>query len=42
MTIDREAHGYIAHMYGEINYAFIDDVTKLPSRIPDIYRRLTT
>lgn len=42
ITIDREAHEYIAHMVGEVNVAFIDDVMKLPSRIPEIYRRLTT
>jgi len=29
-------------MYGEVNYIFIDDVNKLPNRITEIYRRLTT
>ncbi len=42
ITIDHQAHDYIAHMYGEVNYIFIDDVNKLPNRIPDIYRALTT
>ena len=42
ITVDREAHGYIAHMYGEINYIFIDQVAKLPLRMPEIYRHLTS
>jgi len=29
-------------MYGAVNYIFIDDVRKLPNRITEIYRRLTT
>lgn len=41
ITIDRSAHDYIAHMYGEVNYIFIDDVSKLPYRVPEIYRSLT-
>lgn len=42
ITIDQEAHDYIAHMYGEVNYIFINDVKKLPNRIPEIYRNLTS
>jgi nitric oxide reductase NorD protein len=42
ITIDKEAQSYLPHMYGEINYIFIDDVRKLPNRITEIYRRLTT
>ena len=42
ITVDHEAHDYISHMYGEVNYVFIDDVLKLPRRIPEIYRNLTT
>ncbi|MDH3360201.1 MAG: VWA domain-containing protein [Desulfobulbaceae bacterium] len=42
ITIDRRAHDYIAHMYGEINYIVIDNVKKLPGRMPQIYRNLTT
>lgn len=41
ITIDRQAHAYMAHMFGEINYVFIDDVKKLPRRVPDLYRILT-
>lgn len=42
ITIDREAHDYIAHMYGEVNYICVDDVRHLPNRMPAIYRALTT
>ena len=42
ITIDKEAQSYLPHMYGEVNYIFIDDVRKLPNRITEIYRRLTS
>ncbi|MFZ5998736.1 MAG: nitric oxide reductase activation protein NorD [Nitrospirota bacterium] len=42
ITIDKEAHSYLPYMYGEANYTFIDDVRKLPNKITDIYRKLTT
>ena len=42
ITIDRKAHDYIAHIYGEVNYILIDEVNKLPYRMPQIYRNLTT
>jgi hypothetical protein len=32
----------MGHMLGEINYTFIDDVRKLPLRVPEIYRMLTS
>lgn len=41
ITVDRQAHDYIAHMYGEVNYIFIDNVRKLPHKMPEIYRILT-
>jgi nitric oxide reductase NorD protein len=42
ITIDREAHDYIPHMYGAVNYCLVEDVRTLPRKIPDVYRRLTT
>jgi nitric oxide reductase NorD protein len=42
ITIDKQAHDYIGHMYGEVNYIFVDEVRKLPLRLPEIYRILTT
>ncbi|MCB2184153.1 MAG: VWA domain-containing protein [Desulfobulbaceae bacterium] len=42
ISIDREAQDYMGHMFGEVNYAFINDVKKLPLRVPEIYQSLTT
>ncbi|MGH8672166.1 MAG: nitric oxide reductase activation protein NorD, partial [Burkholderiales bacterium] len=42
ITIDNEARDYLPHMYGAVNYTVIDDVRKLPLKVADIYRRLTT
>jgi nitric oxide reductase NorD protein len=41
ITIDREAQSYLPHLFGEVNYIFIDNVRKLPDRITEIYCRLT-
>jgi len=42
ITIDRQAHEYMGHMFGEVNSIFIDEVGRLPARMPEIYRTLTT
>jgi len=42
ITIDREGKEYLPHMYGHANWAEIDEVRKLPLKVADIYRRLTT
>jgi nitric oxide reductase NorD protein len=42
ITIDEKARDYLPHMYGAANYAVIDDITKLPLKVSDIYRRITT
>lgn len=42
ITIDVEARDYIEHMYGEVSYIIVDNVEKLPRKLPEIYRRLTT
>lgn len=42
ITIDTEAREYLPHMYGAVNYTVIDEVRKLPLKVADIYRRLTT
>ena len=41
ITIDKAAHSYISHMYGEVNYIFLNDVRDLPYRLAEIYQRLT-
>jgi nitric oxide reductase NorD protein len=42
ITIDKQAASYISHLFGEVNYIFLDDVRKLPNRITEIYRKITT
>jgi nitric oxide reductase NorD protein len=42
ITIDKAEHSYLSRMYGAVNYVFIDDLSKLPFKIPEIYRKLTT
>jgi nitric oxide reductase NorD protein len=42
ITIDHQARDYLKHMYGPANYIFIDNVRKLPLRIPEVYRILTS
>jgi nitric oxide reductase NorD protein len=42
ITIDREGQDYLPHMYGAANYTVLDDVAKLPTKVSDIYRRITT
>ncbi|MDA8361127.1 MAG: nitric oxide reductase activation protein [Gammaproteobacteria bacterium] len=42
ITIDHDARDYLPHMYGPANYVLIDDVRKLPLKISDIYRHLTS
>lgn len=42
ITIDREGQDYLPHMYGAANFAVLDDVAKLPLKVSDIYRKITT
>lgn len=42
ITIDREAQSYLPHMYGASNFTVVDEVMKLPWKVADIYRKLTT
>lgn len=42
ITIDREGADYLPHMYGKANYVVIDEVTKLPLKVSDIYRKITS
>jgi nitric oxide reductase activation protein len=41
VTIDREADLYMRRMYGDVQFAVIDHVESLPSRLPRMYHRLT-
>ena len=42
ITIDSQAHDYLPHMYGHVNYTVVSDVRGLPLKVSDIYRKLTT
>jgi nitric oxide reductase NorD protein len=42
VTIDRHGADYLPRLYGPARYAVLDDVKKLPLKVADIYRRLTT
>jgi nitric oxide reductase NorD protein len=42
ITIDETARDYLPHMYGAVNWTLVSDVRRLPVKVADIYRRLTT
>jgi len=42
ITIDREGASYLPHMYGKANYVVLEDVAKLPLKVSDIYRKITS
>ena len=42
ITIDREAVTYLPRMYGAVNYTVIEDVARLPLKVAEVYRRITT
>jgi len=42
ITVDRQGQEYMAHMCGEKQYICIDSIKRLPERLPQIYRSLTT
>ena len=42
ITIDTEASDYLPHMYGPASFVVVDEVRKLPLKVADIYRKLTT
>jgi len=42
ITIDKEARDYLPHLYGPACYTVVDEVSQLPYKVSDIYRRLTT
>ncbi len=42
ITIDEAGADYLPHMYGAANYTVISDVAKLPLKVSDIYRKLTS
>jgi hypothetical protein len=41
ITVDPRGAGYLDHMYGQGGFTVIDRVELLPTRLPQVYRRLT-
>ena len=41
ITIDEEGMEYLPHMYGASNFAVVSHIEKLPTKVSDIYRRIT-
>ena len=42
VTINRETADYLPYMYGPANFSIVDRVEKLPFRMSDVYRRITS
>jgi nitric oxide reductase NorD protein len=42
VTIDEHGQDYLPPVYGAVNYAVLDEAAKLPLKVSDVYRRLTT
>ncbi len=42
ITIDEQARDYLPYMYGAANYAVIDEVSQLPLKVSEIYRKITS
>ncbi len=42
VTIDEDGMDYLPYMYGKTNFSVIKDINKLPIKISEIYRRITT
>lgn len=42
ITIDEQGPDYLPHMYGAANYTLVADVARLPAKVSEIYRRLTS
>ena len=41
VTIDKQAHEYLGHMFGRGHYIFINNVDVLPGKLVELYRLLT-
>ncbi len=42
VTVDQEGAEYLPTMYSDANFVVIDDISTLPQKLPQLYRRLTT
>jgi nitric oxide reductase activation protein len=42
MSLDRKADEYVARIFGNRNYLVLDQLRRLPEKLPALYLRLTT
>lgn len=41
LTLDPQADRYVARIFGENNYSIVDNVERLPERLPDVFAAIT-
>ncbi len=41
LTVDKAGHDYLKTMMGDMGYEVLSDISMLPQRLPELYRRLT-
>lgn len=41
LTLDSQADRYVSNIFGDNNYAIVDDIEKLPERLPDVFAAIT-
>jgi nitric oxide reductase NorD protein len=41
MTLDQHADQYVSRIFGENNYSIVDDIERLPERLPAVFSALT-
>ena len=41
LTLDPDADRYVARIFGENHYSIVDDVQRLPERLPNVFAALT-
>tara|TARA_Y100000590_G_scaffold454884_1_gene602484 strand:+ start:149 stop:2332 length:2184 start_codon:yes stop_codon:yes gene_type:complete len=42
ITIDKEGMDYLPYMYGKSNFSVVNNIDKLPFKVSEIYRKITT
>ena len=42
LTVDKAGHDYLKTMMQDFSYEVVPEITLLPKRLPQLYRRLTT
>ena len=41
LTVDKAGHDYLKAMCGDMGYEVLAEISSLPQRIPELYKRLT-